>query len=85
MVDSTISRVRLLADLVSLLLDLVIMDMVDLVMMISNWEVAVKSVRDARGRHCTEQFSQVRKVLSRVQLKSLECELWSRGTESSGA
>ena len=44
MSDSTVSRVRLPADLVSLLLDLVMMDTVDLAMMISNWEVAVKRV-----------------------------------------
>ena len=43
MVDATVSRVRLPADLVSLLLDLVMMDMVDLAMMILNWEVAIKS------------------------------------------
>ena len=43
MVDPTVSRVRLPMDLVSLLLDLVMMDTMDLVMMILNWEVAIKS------------------------------------------
>ena len=85
MSDLTIRKVRLLVDLVSLLLDLVIMDMVDLVMMISNWEVAIKSAWDAGGRHCLEKFSRVRKVLSYVKLKSIECELWSIGAKFSGA
>ena len=85
MVDSTVSRVRLPVGLVSLLLDLVMMDMEDLEMMILNWEVAIKSARDAGGRHCLEQFSRVKKVLSQVQLKSLECKLWSRGAKSSSA
>ena len=85
MVDPTIRRLRFPTDLVSLLLDLVMMDMVDLEMMISNWEVDIKSVWDTGGRHFSEQFSRVSKVLSRVKLKSLECKLWSRGAESSGA
>ena len=51
-------------DLMSLLLYLVMMDTVDLEMMILNWEVAIKSVQDVGGRHCSEQFSRVRKVLS---------------------
>ena len=51
--DPIIRRVRLLVDLVSLLLDLVMMDMVDLAMMISNWEVAIKSAQDVGGRHCS--------------------------------
>ena len=54
MANSIVSRVRLSADLVSLLLDLVIMDMVDLVIIISNWGVAIKSARDAGGRHCLD-------------------------------
>ena len=54
MVDPTVSRVRLSMNLVSLLLYLVIMDMVDLEMMISNWEVAIKITRDVGGRHCLE-------------------------------
>ena len=53
MVDPTVSRMRLLVDLVSLLMDLVMMDTMDLVMMISNWEVAIKGARDAGGRHCS--------------------------------
>ena len=64
MANTTVSRVILPVDLVSLLLDLVMMDMVDLVMMVSNWAVDIKSAWDARGRHSSEQFSQVRKVLS---------------------
>ena len=75
----------MLADLVSLLMDLVMMDMVDLAMIISNWEVCIKSMWDTGGRNCSEKSSRVRKVLSQVQLKSLECELRSRGEESSGA
>ena len=63
MVDPTVSRVRLLADLVSLRLDLAMMDMVDLVMMVSNWEVDIKRTWDAGGSHCSELFNQVRKVL----------------------
>ena len=54
MVDPTIRSVRLPMDFVSLLLDLVMMDMVDLEMMISNWEVAIKSAWDAGGRRCLE-------------------------------
>ena len=69
-------------NLVSLMLDLVMMDMVDLVMMILKWVVAINSARDAGGRHCLEQFSRVSRVLSRVQLQSLECELRSRGVQS---
>ena len=42
MVNSTVSRVILPTDLVSLLLDLVMMDTVHLAMMILNWEVAIK-------------------------------------------
>ena len=53
MVDSAISRVRLPMDLVSLLLYLVMMDTLDLVMMISNWEVAIKSGQKIGGRHCS--------------------------------
>ena len=52
--DPTVTRVILSEDLVSLLLDLVMMDMVDLEMMILNWEVAIKSVWDARGRNYSE-------------------------------
>ena len=54
MTDPIISRVRLPVDLVSLLLDLVMMDMVDLVMMVLNEEVAIKSVQDVGGRNCSE-------------------------------
>ena len=54
MVDLTISRVILLVDLVSLLLDLVMMYTVDLVIMIWNWEVAIKSAWDEGGRHCSK-------------------------------
>ena len=57
MVDLTVSRVRLPVDVVSLLLDLVMMDTVDLVMIISNCEVAIKSMQDAGGRHYLEQSS----------------------------
>ena len=53
MADLTISRVRLPTDLVSLLLDLFMMNMVDLVMMISNWEVAIKTMWDVGGRNCS--------------------------------
>ena len=53
LVDPTIRRVRLPVDLVSLLLDFVMMDMVDLAMMSSNWEVPIKGVRDVGGRHCS--------------------------------
>ena len=42
MANPTVGRVRFLADLVSLLLDLVMMDTVDLEMMILNWEVVIK-------------------------------------------
>ena len=63
MVYMTIRRVRLPADLVLLLLDLVMMEIVDLAMMSLNWEVPMKSAWDARGRHCSVQ--------------RVECELWS--------
>ena len=85
MVDPTVSRVILPMDLVSLLLDLVMMDTMDLAMIILNWEVCIKIMWYARGRNCSEQSSRVSKVLRRVQLKSLECRLWNRGAESSGA
>ena len=54
MADLTLRRVRLLTNLVSLLLDLVMMDIVDLAMMILNWAVAIKSTWDMGGRHCSE-------------------------------
>ena len=52
MVDMAVRRVRLLVDLVSLQLDLVMMDMVDLEMMILNWEVAIKIAQDVGERNC---------------------------------
>ena len=54
MANPIISKVRLSSDLVSLLLDLVMLDTVDLAMMISNWEVAIKSTQDMGGRDCSE-------------------------------
>ena len=54
MANPTISRVIFLTDLGPLLLDLVMMDMVDLVRMISNWEVAIKITQDTGGRHYSE-------------------------------
>ena len=54
MADPTISRLILPSYLVSLLLYLVAKETVDLEMMISNWEVAIQSVRDVVGMHFSE-------------------------------
>ena len=43
MVNLIVSRVILSGDLMSLLLNLVMTDMVDLVMMVLNWVVAIKT------------------------------------------
>ena len=53
MVDPTFKRVGLSMDLVSLLLDLVMMEIVDLPMMSLNWEVPIKSTQDVGGRNCS--------------------------------
>ena len=51
-IDPTVRKVRLSADLVSLLPNFVMIEMVDLEMMSSNWEVPIKSTQDVGGRNC---------------------------------
>ena len=58
MADLTVRRVILSVDLASLLPDLVMMAIIDLEMMSSNLEMAIKSTRVAGGWHCSVELTE---------------------------